>query len=100
MVHVKTLKFLASREVFYYCYKIDENFAFLSYKYCMCHKYQGCVRGPVAERSYCRACRICCHYSVGELHYIKSNSFMLEKFYQNLLKDLLEILSIDPYLCF
>lgn len=96
MFHVKSLVYLASREVYYHCYGIIENCSFYSHDYFLCHRYQGCIRGASAKKDYCCVCRTYEHYSLQELNDIKHNSFKLEKYYLNILRDLADILSIDP----
>ena len=98
---MKTLTYLASLEVYYQCCKILEHFTYSSFWYCICDKYQGCLRGPypVAGREYCCVCRTHAHYSLEKLNNIKHYSFELEKFYLNILRDLVETLSVDPTVC-
>ena len=98
---MKTLTYLASLEVYYQCCKILEHFTYSSFWYCICDKYQGCLRGPypVAGREYCCVCRTHAHYSLEKLNNIKHDSFELEKFYLNILRDLVETLSVDPTVC-
>lgn len=68
----------------------------------MCDRYQDCERGPFpfAGKDHCWVCRTHAHYSLEKLNNIKHDSFRLEKFYLNILRDLAEILSIDPTACF
>ena len=86
---MKSLTYSASLEVSYQCYKILEHFTSSSLWYCLCDKYQGCLRGPypVAGKDCCCVCTT-------------HNSFELEKFYLNILRDLAEILSVDPDIYF
>ena len=98
---MKTLACFASREVYFLCYKIIKHFINSSYYYCLCDRYQGCERGPFPfnEKGYCCVCRTGKHYSLDKLNDIKYDSFELEKFYLNILRDLEEILSVDPTAC-
>ena len=68
----------------------------------MCDKYERCPREPhpVARKDYCPICTTQAHYSIEELDNIKHNSFELEKFYLNILRDLAEILSVDSVFVF
>ena len=96
MESVKSLTYLASREVYYHWYKIIKNFTFTSPYYCLCHKCQGYVRELCGRKDYYCVCRTCKQYSIDELNDFKHNSFKLGKCYLNILRDLAEILSIDP----
>ena len=102
MIYMKTLSFLASREVYYHCYRIIEYFIHSSFWYCLCDQYQGCMTGPepVAGNDFCSVCRTHAHYTVEKLNKIKHDSFELEKFYLNILRDLAEILSVNRTACF
>lgn len=99
---MKTLTCLASREVYYLCYKTPEHFIYSFYYYCLCDRYQGSERGPFpfGGKDYCCVCRTHALYSLEKLNNIKHDCFKLEKFYLNILKDFAEILSIDPTSCF
>ena len=44
MNNIKSLLFLASREVYYACYRIIEHFVYSAVWYCLCDEYQGCLR--------------------------------------------------------
>ena len=102
MIYMKTLSFLASREVYYHCYRIIKHFIHSSFWYCLCDRYQGCTRGPetVTGNDFCSACRTHAHCTLKKLNKIRHESFELEKFYVNTLRDLAEILSVDPTACF
>ena len=102
MFYMKTLSYMASREVYYQCYKIIEDFIHSFYWCCLCDRYQGCRRGPypVARNDYCYICITYSHYILGKLNNVKYNSFQLERFYLNILRDLAEILRVDPTACF
>ena len=100
MIFVKSLIYLASLEVYYHCYKIIEHFIHSSYYYCLCDRYQGCLREPFGGEDYCCVCKTRIHYSLEKLNSIKHNSFKLQKFYLNLLRDLTEIERIDSTACF
>ena len=99
---MKTLSYLASLEVYYQCYKIIEHNIHSSYGYCLCDRYQGCWRGPylVAGNDYRCICITHSHYTLEKLNNVKYNSFQLERFYSNILRDLAELLSVDPTACF
>lgn len=99
MTYVKTLTYLISLEVCYHCCRIIEHFIHRSYFYCLCNRYRGCVQGLQGE-DYCIVCRTCNHYTLEKLEKVKCNSFQLEKFYQELLRDLSEVLEIDSTVCF
>ena len=98
------MTYIAFREVFYHCYKIVEHFTYSSYMFCLCDRYQGCIRKPFAgeegEKDYCCLCRARNHYLLGKLGKIKRDSFKLEKYYPNILRDLAEILRVEPTVCF
>ena len=98
------MTYIASREVFYHCCRITEHFTYSSYWFCLCDKYQGCVREPFAgdegKEDYCCVCRACNHYSLKKLDKIKRDSFKLEKYYLNILRNVAEILRVDPTACF
>ena len=95
---MKSLIYFASLEVYYQRYKILEHFTSSSFWYCLCDEYQDCLRGlyPVAGKDYYCVCKTHTHYTIQELDNIKHNSFELEKFYLSILRDLAEILSVDP----
>ena len=97
MIFIKTLSFVASREMYYHCYRITEHFIHSCFSHCMCDRYQGCSKGPepVAENEYCCVCRTRVHYILGQLKIVKDNSFVVKRFYPNILRDLAEILSVD-----
>ena len=97
---VKSLVYLASQEVFYHCFGIIDNFAYYSQDYCLCSMYQGCAPGLLARKDYCCVCRISEHYSAERLNEIKHNSFKLERFYLSILRDVAEMLSIEPTIFF
>ena len=105
---IKSLSFLASQEVYYSCYQIIEHFTHSAYWYCLCDEYQDCLREesvlscglPTLGADYCCICRTLKHYKLGGLNKIKRNSFCQEKFCLHLLRDLAEILSVDPNACF
>ena len=97
---VKSLVYLASREVFYHCFGIIDSFAYYSQDYCLCFLYQGCARGLLARKDYCCICRISEHYSLERLNEIKHNSFKLERFQLRILRDVAEMLSIEPTVFF
>ena len=99
---VKSLVYLASREVFYHCFGIIENFAYYSQDYCLCSMYQGCARGLLVRKDYCCVCRISEHYSLERLNKIEHNNFKLERFYLSILilSILTEMLSIEPTVFF
>ena len=97
------MTYIASRDAFYHCYKVAEHFTYSSYWFCLCDRYQGCIREPFAgdeEEDYCCVCRARNHYSLKKLDKIKRDSFKLEKYYLNILRDLAEILRVDPTACF
>ena len=102
------MKSLASREVFYACYRIIEHFVYSAFWYCFYDEYEGCLRedcvlsyrSTTLGANYCCVCRTFRHYKFEELEKIKHNSFRLERFYLNLLRDLVEILEVDPTACF
>ena len=100
----KTLKmivtYLASLEVYYHCDKIIEHFIHSSYYYCLCDRYQGCLRKPFGGEDYRCNCKTRIHYSLEKLNSIKHNSFKLQKFYLNILRDLTEIERIVSTACF
>ena len=108
MTNVKSLSFLASQEVYYSCYRIIEHFVHSAFWYCLCDRYQGCLReesvlsygSATLGADYCYISRTLNHYMLKGLNEIKRNSFCLEKFYLHLLRDLAEILSVDPEACF
>ena len=108
MNNIKSLLFLASREVYYACYRIIEHCVYSAFWYCLCDEYQGCLREDCMLRygsatsgaDYCCVCRTFRHYKLEELEKIKHGSFRLERFYLNLLRDLVEILEVDPTACF
>ena len=76
MIYMKTFTYLASREVYYHCYKSIEHFIYSSYYYCLCDKYQGCLQRPypIAGKDYCCVCRTHVHCTHEELDNIKHNS--------------------------
>ena len=92
---MKSLLFLASRKVYYGCYLIIEHFVYSAFWYCLCDEYQGCLREDYALNyrsatlgvDYCSICRTFRHYKLKELEKIKHDSFRLERFYLNLLRD-------------
>ena len=103
MFYMKTLLYLASREVYYQCYKIIKHFIHSSYWYWLCDRYQGCWRGPypVAGNDYCCICITHAHYTLEKLNNVKYDFFFrLKRFYLNILRDLAEILSVDQTACF
>ena len=95
---MKTLTYLASQEVYYNGYKILEHFIYSTFYYCLCNRHQGCQCGsfPFGGKDYCCVCRTHYHYSLEQLEDIKHNSFKLEKFYLNILRDLEKNSSVDP----
>ena len=95
MFYGKSLVYLAFREVHYHCYGISDNFNFYSDDYCLCDRYQGCVKKLSASKDYFCVCRINENYSLEELNDVKHNSFKLERFYLNILRDLTEVLSFE-----
>ena len=108
MNDAKFLSFLASQEVYYSCYRIIEHFVHSAFWYCLCDRYQGCLReesvlsygSPTLGADYCCICRTLNHYKLKGLNEIKRNSFWLGKFYLHLLRELAEILSVNPEACF
>ena len=62
----KTLSFLASREVYYHCYRIIKHIIHSSFWYCLCDRHQGCMRGPepVAGNEFCSVCRTHARYTL------------------------------------
>ena len=100
MYHMKSMVYLASWEVFFHCYGIIWNFNECAYLYCLCDVYKGCLRELSARRDYCCICRFRKEYRLEDLHNVQSNSFKLEKYCLNILKDLVEILSVNPSVCF
>ena len=81
LFYMKTLLYLASREVYYQCYKIIKHFIHSSYWYCLCDRYQGCWRGPypVAGNGYCCICITHAHYTLEKLNNVKYDFFSVEK---------------------
>ena len=55
---------------------------------------------PAARNDFCSVCRTQAHYILKKLNKIKHDSFELERFYLNILRDSAEILSVDPTACF
>ena len=100
MYRMKSLVYLASREALYHCSGIIESFTQYSHFYRLCDRYQGCVREPSARKDHCCVCRFRKEYYSEDLHNVKRNSFKLEMYYLNILRDLSEILSVDPTVCF
>ena len=96
----KSLVYLASREVLFHCYRIIQNFNECAHLYFLCDGYQDCLQNLSARRDYCCICRFRKEYRLKNLQNIKSNSFELEKYCLNILKDLVEILSVNPTVCF
>ena len=107
MNNVKSLSFLASQEVYYSCYQIIEHIVHSAFWYCLCDRYQGCLReesllsycSQTLGADYCCICWTLNHYKLKGLNEIKC-SFYQEKFYLHLLRDLAGILSVDPEACF
>ena len=89
------MTYLASLEVCYQCYKIIEHLTSCSFLNCFCDRYDGCLRSEYASKDYCIVCRTYASYDLEKLKDIKCNSFKLEKFYLNMLRDLAEIKIID-----
>ena len=56
------------------------------------------MRGPkpVAGNDFCSVCRTHAQYTLEKLNKIKYDSFELERFDLNILRNLAEILSIEP----
>ena len=108
MNNVESLSILASREVYYSCCWIIEHFAYTAYWFCLSDEYQGCLReermlsygSATLGADYCCICRTSGYYKLEGLNQIKHNSFHLERFYLNLLRDITEILDVDPTACF
>ena len=100
MFHAQSLVYLASGEAFYHCFGAIDNFQFHAPDHCLCSWYSGCVWGPLAKKDACAVCRISEHYSMERLNEIKHNSFMLERLYLNIIKDVPEVLSIDTSIYF
>ena len=89
------MTYLASLEVCYQCYKIIGHLISCSFLNCFCDRYDGCLRSEYASKDYCIVCRTYASYDLEKLKDIKRNSFKLEKFYLNMLRDLAEIKIID-----
>ena len=87
-IYIKRLTYLASLEVCYQCYKIIEHLISCSFLNCFCDRYDGCLRSEYASKDYCIVCRTYASYDLEKLKDIKRNSFNLEKFYLNMLRDL------------
>ena len=87
MYCMKSLVYLASREVFFHCYGIIRNFNESAHRYCLCDGYQGCLRELSARRDYCCVCRFRKEYRLEDLHNVESNIFKFEKYCLNNLKD-------------
>ena len=100
MFKVKSLAYLASREAYYHCYGIFDNFSIYCFDHRLCYRYQGCVKKLSARTDYCCVCRTNEHYSLDELDNITHNSFKLQKFFLTILRDVAEILSFDPTISF
>ena len=75
MFKVKSLAYLASREAYYHCYRIIDNFNIYCYDHCLCYRYQGCVKKLFARTDCCCVCRTNEHCSLDELDNIKHDSF-------------------------
>ena len=100
MFKVKSLAYLASREAYYHCYGIIDNFSVYSYDHCLCYRYQGCVKKLSARTDYCCVCTTNEYYSLDELDNIKHDRFKLQKFFLSILRVVAEILSLDPTVSF
>ena len=100
MFKVKRLAYLASREAYNHCYGIINNFSIYYYDHCLCYRYQDCARKTFCKTDYCCVCRTNEHYSLDELDNIKRSSFKLQKFFLSILRDVAEILSLDPTVSF
>ena len=100
MFQPESMVYLASREGFYHCFGIIDNFQFHARDYCLCSWYSGCVRSLSAKEDYCAVCRISRHYSLERLNEIKRNSFRLERLYLNIIRDVAEALSVDSSIYF
>ena len=66
----------------------------------MYERFQGCIRRHLARKDYCCVCAFHKHYSHRELDFIKHDGLKLQKFYFNILKDLAEIMCVDPTVVF
>ena len=91
MFKVKSLAYLASREAYYHCYGIIDNFSIYCYDHCLRYRCQDCVKKLSARTDYCCVCWTNEHYSLDELDNIKHDSFKL---------NVAEILSLDPTVSF
>ena len=100
MFKVKSLAYLASREAYYHCYGIIDNFSVYCYDHCLCYRYQGCVKKLSARTDYCCVCTTNEYYSLDELDNIKHDRFKLQKFFLSILRVVAEILSLDPTVSF
>ena len=96
---VKILVYLTSRELFYHCFGIINNFAYYSQDCCLCSMYQGCAQVLLVRKDFCCVCRISEHYSLEWLNEFNT-SFKLERFYLSILRDVAEMLSIVPIFFF
>ena len=99
MIYFKTLRYLGPFEVCYHCYRNIEHFIHSSYFYGLCDRYQGYFPGQQGK-DYCIVSRIFNHYTLEKLGNVKFDSFQLEKLYLEPLRDLNEILEVDPTVCF
>ena len=100
MFHPESLAYLASRQAFYHYFGIIDNFQFHARDYCLYSWYSGCVRGPSVKKDCYAVCRISEHYSPERLNEIKHNSFKLERLYLSIIRDVVEVLSVDPSVYF
>ena len=94
---METLTCLASREVYYLCYKTPEHFIYSFYYYCLCDQGTKVLK----EDLFLLVGKTIVVF-VEPTHTIpiKHDSFKLEKFYLNILKDFAEILSVAQTACF
>ena len=94
MYRTKSLVYWACREAYYHGYGFIKNFTFCFHYHYLCDRYLGCDRGPSTRKDFCCVCRTKKYCSLEELNDIKHNSLKLQKFCLNIVRDLIEILSI------
>ena len=95
MCAIESLLYLTSREVYYHCQGIIENFSYHAENFCLCEKYQGCAQRPFAQKNCCCVCRTDQRYSLERVDDVKDNTFELLKFYHNIFLDISEILTFN-----
>ena len=100
MFQRKSLRCLSSLKAFWQCYGIIEKFTFCYGRYYLCERFRGCIRRHIARKDYCCVCVFHKHYSHRELDFVKHDGLKLQKFYFNILKDLAEIVCVNPTVVF